>query len=288
MRIAAALATFVAGCALAGVLAYWAWQVFGPAAIHVSFASPANPAATIIAANLFGGAGAPPESGAPEAPVLAGDARLLGIVAESGQRGYALFKLPTGPKLVEQGQDITPGAKLTAIEPESITVRDGAGERRILLRAAPPAAAPRAMPRAGTDAAGSAGLASAARGGASAASARPRGSATCGPPAGFRGTVVRLNTELLGGMGGDSGQWRALLAPTAGGLVVRTESGFAAMLGLKAGDRIAQANGIALTVPDDVASAILRPLVANQGVRLTGSRGDAPHELWLANVACAG
>jgi len=31
---------------------------------------------------------------------------------------------------------------------------------------------------------------------------------------------------------------------------VRDESGFAAMLGLKRGDRIAQANGIALTAPE--------------------------------------
>jgi hypothetical protein len=281
MRSAAALATFVTGCALAGVLAYWGWQLFGPAAIHVPFAAPAKPAATIIAANLFGGAGVPSAPAAPEASVLAGDARLLGIVAESGQRGYVLFKLPSGPRLVEQGQEIVPGAKLTAIEPDSITVRDGAGERRLLLRPVSPAIAPQATPRAESGAAGSAGS-------ASTASALPRRSATCAPPAGFRGSVVRLNTELLGGSGADSGPWRALLAPTAGGLVVQTESGFAAMLGLKAGDRISQANGIALTVPDDVGSAILRPLVANQGVRLTGSRGNAPRELWLANVACAG
>lgn len=279
MRIAAALATFATGCALAGVLAYWGWQAFGPAAIHVPFAAPANPAATIIAANLFGGGGVPSATPAPEASVLAGDARLLGIVAESGQRGYVLFKLPSGPRLVEQGQEIVPGAKLTAIEPDSITVRDGAGERRLLLRPASPAIAPQATPGADSGAVGKAG---------SASTTRPRRSVACAPPAGFRGSVVRLNTELLGGLGADSGQWRALLAPTAGGLVVQTESGFAAMLGLKAGDRIDQANGIALTVPDDVASAILRPLVANQGVRLSGSRGNAPRELWLANVACAG
>jgi hypothetical protein len=286
MRIAAALATFVTGCALAGVLAYWGWQAFGPAAIHVPFAAPVNPAATIIAANFFGGAPVPSASAAPEPSLLSGDARLLGIVAESEQRGYALFKLPSGPKLVEQGQEIAPGARLTAIDAESITVRDGAGERRLLLRPAPPATAPRSAPRAGD--AGNAVLASGARSGASTASARPRGSAACAPPAGFPGTVVRLNTELLGGLDADAGQWRALLAPTGGGLVVQSDSGFAAMLGLKAGDRIAQANGIALTAPDDVASAILRPLVANQGVRLSGSRGNASHELWLANVACAG
>jgi type II secretory pathway component PulC len=60
------------------------------------------------------------------------------------------------------------------------------------------------------------------------------------------------------------------------------------MLGLKSGDRIAQANGIALRVPDDVTSAVIHPLIANQGVRLVGSRNGAKQELWLANVACAG
>ena len=69
--------------------------------------------------------------------------------------------------------------------------------------------------------------------------------------------------------------------------MVTHESGFSAMLGLKAGDRIAQANGIALRSPDDVTSAVLRPLIANQGVHITGSRGGAPQELWLANVACS-
>ena len=60
------------------------------------------------------------------------------------------------------------------------------------------------------------------------------------------------------------------------------------MLGLRSGDRIAQANGIALAAPDDVPSVVIRPLIANQGVRVVGSRGGTPHELWLANIACAG
>ena len=122
----------------------------------------------------------------------------------------------------------------------------------------------------------------------SATPARGAANATCGPPAGFGGSVVRLNTELLAGVGEDSVQWRALLAAVPGGLVVREDNGFGAMLGLKAGDRIAQANGIALSIPEDVTAAIVRPLVANQGVRLIGSRDGMTQELWLANVACAG
>jgi len=79
-----------------------------------------------------------------------------------------------------------------------------------------------------------------------------------------------------------------LLSPSGGGLVVRTDNGFGAMLGLKTGDRLTQANGIALSAPDDVATAIIKPLVANQGVRLIGARDGATQELWLANAACAG
>ena len=117
---------------------------------------------------------------------------------------------------------------------------------------------------------------------------RTRPSAACAPPSGFRGTVVRLNAELLDGIDADTLQWRTWLSPVPGGLVVREDNGFGAMLGLKTGDRIAQANGIALGVPEDVSAAIVRPLVANQGVRLIGARDGATQELWLANVACAG
>ena len=103
MRLAAALCTWVAGAALACVVAYFGWRVFGPAATHLPVAGPANPAATLVAANLFGGTSAP---AAAQGAVLGNDARLLGIIAEPGQRGYALFRLASGPKLVEQGQEI--------------------------------------------------------------------------------------------------------------------------------------------------------------------------------------
>ena len=92
----------------------------------------------------------------------------------------------------------------------------------------------------------------------------------------------------MSGIGTDATQWNAVLAPVTGGLLVRQDNGFGAMLGLRAGDRITQANGIALSAPEDVGAAIVRPLVANQGVRLIGSRDGKTQELWLANVACAG
>jgi hypothetical protein len=275
MRFASALATLVAGCALALVVAYWGWQIFGPPPVRLVTPAPADPAATIVAADLFHGGAQATSAGGPAGAVLSGDARLIGIIAEPRQKGYALFLLPSGAKLVAQGDAITAGATLVSVQPDAITIRDGAGERRFVLR---PAVTSAAQPASKTSASA----------GASVARANSATPPTCAPPAGFRGSVVRLNAELLGGLVGDAAPWRALVSSGPGGLVVRENGGFGALLGLRSGDRIAQANGIALTGPDDVVSAVIRPLIANQGVRLVGSRDGAKHELWLANVACAG
>lgn len=274
MRILAAAATLVAGAALASVLAYWGWRLLGPSAVHIPASGPANPAATLVASNLFGDAGAAAGGVAPPSALFGADSRLLGIIAENGERGYALIRLASGPKLVAQGDSISPGVTLVAVHRDAVTIRDGAGERRYPLRSdvSKPPGTPPAAPGARV----------------APTPARTAQSAACGPPAGFRGTLVRLNTEWLSGIGPDGAQWRTLLAPVEGGLVVREDNGFGAMLGLKAGDRLTQANGIALGVPEDVTAAIVRPLVANQGVRLIGSRSGATQELWLANVACAG
>ena len=275
MRFAASLATLAAGAALALVIAYWGWQLLGPSAVHIAPAAPLNPAATIVAANLFGQGDQqrPPQPVTRDA-VLAGDTKLLGIIAESGDRGYALFRTATGAKLVAQGSEIASGVTLISVQRDGVTIRDGAGEHRYALRTSAPAAARTAATASSVNAAR--------------AAVTARANATCAPPAGFRGSVVKLNAELLGGLGADAVQWPALLEPITGGLVVRADNGFAAMLGLKSGDRLTQANGIALTAPDDVATAIIKPLVANQGVRLIGARDGATQELWLANVACAG
>jgi hypothetical protein len=268
MKYVPALATLAAGCALAVVIAYWGWQLFGPAPVHLASPTPSDPAATILAANLFGTRGAAPQAASGEA-LLSSDTQLLGIIAER-DRGLALFRTSGGTKLVAQGDDIAPGVKLVAVGPDAIRVRDGAGEHRVELRANPGGAPARTAAANGVRA------------------ARATSVATCAPPAGFRGGVVRLNAELLGGLANDPSTWRALLAPAPGGLVVQADSGFGAMLGLHAGDRISQANGIALRVPEDIATAVIRPLIANQGVRVVGARGGAPQEVWLANVACAG
>jgi hypothetical protein len=284
MRVLAGLATFVAGAVLACVVAYWGWQIFGPRSTYLPPPPPAtDPASSIIAANLFGTTARAADAPTGSDATLDADTRLLGILAEPGQRGHALFRSRSGAKLVARGEEIAPGVTLAAIDAGVVTIRDGAGEHRLVLRA-PPAGGGRPAANAPRNDAPSSSVQSSAPRSASAA----RANATCAPPAGFGGTVVRLNTELMSGIGTDATQWNAVLAPVTGGLLVRQDNGFGAMLGLRAGDRITQANGIALSAPEDVGAAIVRPLVANQGVRLIGSRDGTTQELWLANVACAG
>lgn len=277
-RIAAALAMFAAACGLALVTAYWGWQLFGPRPLHVIAPPPADPAASILGAHLFGTASDDKQAAPATGGTLPADARLLGIVASPNDRGYALFRLRAGPILVAEGGEIAQGVRIVSIAPDAITVRDASGERRIELRDA-----------ANAQTASAATLASS---GTRVASANVRHTQVtnraCAPPSDFHGNVVRLNTELLAGLTGDTGPWTSLLASADGGLVVRNGNGFGALLGLQAGDRIAQANGIALRAPDDVAAAVIRPLVANQGVHIVGSRAGTRQELWLANIACAG
>lgn len=266
-RVLSFVATLAALTLLAFVIAYWLWQLFGPPRVHIRPATPEDPAGVLLASGLFNRGAAAPSNAAIDATpqALGGDARLLGVFAETGDQGYALFRLSSGPKLVAAGQEIAPGATLVAVRPEGIVVRETAGERTIVLRNAQPKTA----------------LATAAQVERTAAS-----KSACTPPVGFKGQVVALNAELMNGLIAQPDSWRALLEPSTGALLVRDESGFAAMLGLKRGDRIEQANGIALSSADDVVSAVLRPLASNQPVRVTGSRDGQPRELWLRNTGC--
>lgn len=92
--------------------------------------------------------------------------------------------------------------------------------------------------------------------------------------------MYRLNAELLQGMINKPETWQGLLAAADGALVVRDETGLAAMLGMKSGDRIVQSNGIALNSIDDMATAVVRPLISSQPVHLRGTRDGQPRD-WL-------
>ncbi|HEY5366797.1 MAG TPA: hypothetical protein VIL19_10005 [Casimicrobiaceae bacterium] len=261
-----ALALFAAVLLLAWAIAYWAWRWVTPAPVHV-MPEPSNPVAAIVASGwLASDAHAVPDASAPA--TLAGDVRLLGVFAEANGGGYALFRLPSGPKLVKKGGEIESGSTLVDIAPWTIRIRDAGGERNIALLAA---------------------TASAMQASAGRLPPTARRAAGCTPPPGFSGQVVKLNAELLQGLATQPAALRAIVAPVAGGMSVREASGFAQMIGLKPGDRVRLANGIPLASADDVMAAVLTPLLANQPVRLSGTRDGQAREMLLLNAgACPG
>jgi hypothetical protein len=266
-KMIAAAALLLALGLLALTLAHWGWRWFGPAPVAIATTTPDGDDARRLAdAHLFGTA-ATAAPGAVAATTSLGDLRLLGIIVQSDGRGYALFRAPTrGPLLIAVGQDVASGLKLEAIRPNGVTLIDGGVRRDILLRAAMPGDKPRAA--------------------VATASANP---SVCAAPPGFAGPVVRLNAELLSGMMSTTDAWKALVEPGAGALIVRDQSGFASNLGLKNGDRVESANGVALAIPADIPTMVLQPLTRSQAVWLAGSRdGKVQHWLYLNAGACPG
>src|SRR4051812_40300812 len=138
IRFTASIATLAAVVLFAIVAAWWTWRAFGPRPVHIVPAAPSDPVATILASGLMATPGQPPATApAQEEATLSGDTKLIGLFSESNGHGYALFRLPSGPKLVAAGQDIAQGARLVEVRRDGITVRDGGGERRIALRGEP-------------------------------------------------------------------------------------------------------------------------------------------------------
>ncbi|MGH8801701.1 MAG: hypothetical protein ACREX6_05335 [Casimicrobiaceae bacterium] len=272
------MATLASAAILATVVAYWAWQILGPVPVRIAPRAPADPVATLIASGMFGGAPGTGVAGDTTPTLLPGAVRLLGIIAETGGNGYALFRVGSTPKLVVVGAAITGTTILVSVARDSVTVREGGREHSLALW--PPVSSAATLRTAGET--------RQTRSGPAVVRTASAHDAACAPPAGFTGPVIRLNSELLGGLRDQPAVWGTLLASSAEGLVVRNSGGYAAMLGLAAGDRIEQANGIALHSPEDVASVVLRPLTENQGVRLRGTHQGARREIWIACATCAG
>jgi hypothetical protein len=260
-KIAVALAWLLALGLLALTLAHWGWKWLGPAPVTIPVTIPdSDVTRRVVDAKMFGTA---PAATAVTAGASLGDLRLLGVFALRDGGGYALFRTARGPLMASPGQEIGASVRLDAVRPDSVTLFDGGVRREIILRAPPAEARP------------AAGLAQ---------SAKP---SACAAPAGFAGPIVRLNAELLGGMTGAADTWKALLETAPGGLIVRDQSGFAGMLGLKNGDRVERANGIPLAIPGDIASTVLQPLTKSQAVWVAGTRDGKPQQwLYLNAGAC--
>ena len=195
----------------------------------------------------------------------------------TGERGYALFRLPSGAEARRAGREIASGATLVSVQPDAVTIRDGAGERRFVLRSHD-----------------SAGAASQRAAGARRPRVPQRRLRVPVPPPRARrlpDSVARSCDSIPNCWAGSARtpcNGVRCSRPTPGGLVVREDNGFGAMLGLKAGDRIAQANGIALSVPEDVTRGDRAPARRQSG--RSADRVARWHDagVWLANVACAG
>lgn len=256
------LAWLLALAILALTLAHWGWKWFGPAAVSIPGTIPDNDVGRRVSdAKLFGVPSSVVAPGA-SAPSL-GDLRLLGVFALRDGGGYALFRSARGPQIATSGQEIGAGVRLEAVRPDGVTLSDGGVRRELALRA----------PASGSRAAGPVAQAT-----------KPAG---CAVPAGFSGSIVRLNAELLGGMTDAPDAWKALLETAPGGLIVRDQSGFAGMLGLKSGDRVERANGVPLVMASDIAFTVLQPLTRSQAVWVSGTRdGKAQQWLFLNAGAC--
>jgi len=265
-RLASLGASAGAVLLLGFVIANWGWRWLGPASPPVvETATPERWASVITSYPLFGRGTAPTAAVVPNAPTtLQGDTRLLGVFAEAGGAGFALFRLgERGPVLVKAGAEIAKDVVLLEVRPDGVRIRDRGEIRDIELRTK---ASPTRVVQ---------------------ASAASR--AGCAGPAGYKGPVYRLNAELLTGIASQPESWKTLLVPVPGGLAIRDGSGFASMLGMKAGDRMAQANGIALATVDDVLVAFVKPLVASQAVHVSGTRdGKSADWLFLNAGACPG
>ncbi len=253
----AGLAVLLAAALLAIVVAWWGWRAFGPATVAFVPAAVQEPALALLASGLFAAPASTP--GTPDTPARAigGDVRLLGVLAEDEGRGFALFRTPSR---TEACCGRKPGRRRRVPRFRSARRRHSAGRQR---RTSPAASRRRCAGRV--------------------AKTAPR-AAACTAPSGFKGDTLRLNAELVGGIIAQPDAWAALAAPDQGALTVRDDSGFSAMLAMKKGDRIELANGIALRAPDDIVTAVLRPLTAGQAVRLVGSRGGLKREWLLLNA----
>jgi hypothetical protein len=264
-RILAGAFLLIALALLALVLAHWGWRWFAPAPVSIApRVVDGDFSRRIAEAHLFGAATR--SVAATESAAGGGDLRLLGVFAQRDGRGYALFRAGArGALFVAAGSEAAPGVRLESVQLGGVTLVEGGVRRTVMLRGA--GQADKAQPAIATASSGK--------------------NAGCAAPAGFAGPVIRLNAELLSGMIGAPDAWKALLQPVAGGLIVRDQSGFAGMMGLRNGDHVDRANGIALAIPDDIGATVLKPLTRSQPVWVSGVRDDKPQQwLYLNAGAC--
>lgn len=211
------------------VLAFWTWDWIepGPQLVAQAQAAPAPPAKSfdieaLLAAQLFGQAPQAQELMVETLPVSSLNLVLSGVVAAS-EGGLALIKVDDQPEApFSVGQEVVDGAVLQAVYADRIVISRGGASESVLLKDSDAAALPLAKPP------------QTAR---PAAGAKPRKTGASAAP--------RVTGLLHAGS----------VSPHAGGgLAVNTvrSNGFYQRAGMRAGDVIRSANGIAMNSMADV------------------------------------
>lgn len=269
MRFLSNIAVFAAVVLLGAVIIYWGWFFFAPKTFYAAPTMPDDPARVLRATPLFGANATATIETAALPVTISGNVRLLGLIAEERGGGYAVFRAGDEVFIAQAGDDVGEGNELLSIESNAMVLREKNGhERRIVLREEVSekniiAVSSQSVPKTETP-------------------------SPC-VPEGFRGAVIRLNTELLHGVLMQPETFYTLLSAQGEGLIVQTDNGHATMLGLRSGDQLHTANGIRLQRPEDITQAILKPLVDGQTVRLTGVRSGQKAEILLVNAStCSG
>jgi hypothetical protein len=263
-RFFSTIAVLAAIVLMGAVIIYWAWYFFAPDAFHATPNVPDDPVAVLQSSSLFG-SGATKAETATLPVTINGNVRLLGLIAQESGEGYAVFRVDDHVVVAQAGDVVGNGNTLLRVEPNAMVWRDqNNNERRIVLR---------------EENTGKLVVA------AQPSSTQQQRAATSCVPSGFKGMVVRLNTELLQGVLMQPEAFYELLSASAEGLTVQADSGHAAMLGLQGGDQLHTANGVRLQRPEDITPTIIKPLAEGQSVHLTGMRNGQKAELLLVNVS---
>ena len=283
----------------------------------------ADLAARITGGAAFGFTRADPAPASADAATLAQiDARirLLGLAREQGAgkagESQALFKIDKRILWLKTGDELDPGVRLAAIEPDGVRLSANGREVRLPLRvdkpapasgvAGAPGAAPAAAVAARPGVIGPGPIPGAIQGGSVVAAAPATAPVTAAGPGGTQAVSPRsgsstdicklapdqrsrayvLRPEIVDSVMRERGMWSELLKPTANGLVVQNPGGTGAMLGLYGNDVLVKADGAQLASVDDVLRLVLQPLARNESVIVTGSRGGQPREWIYAGMNC--
>jgi hypothetical protein len=277
-RVFKALVSLCALSLFAWVAAHWIWRATENSASPTVVPQRTDWSARILSDGALGFTQATPAPAMPAAApgVVEGRIRLMGIARHPGTRersaAQALFKID-GKRILwlHAGEEVDPGITLVAVEADGVRLARDGREVQLPLR-------PRLRPP--SPAALSAAASTASKGSPTVAAA------TCRLAPEQRSRAYVLRPEIVEGVMRERSGWTDMFKSVPEGLQVQNPGGTGAMLGLYGNDMLSKADGARLSGHDDVLRLILQPLVRNESVVVTGSRGGQPREWIYAGMNC--